>query len=146
MQSTSWETLGWIKHKLESTLQGEISITSDMQISICMQCGRPGFDPWIGKIPWRWKWSPGEGNGNLLQYSCWENPMDRGVWRTMVHRVAKSCTWLKQLSSSSSRVSERCSPELEGRTPGHSFIPSYLICYYYMPSPRGTVVQRQQHT
>ena len=28
--------------------------------------------------------SPGEGNGNPLQYSCLENPMDRGVWRTIV--------------------------------------------------------------
>ena len=33
MQSTSWETLGWMKHKLESRLWGEISITSDMQIT-----------------------------------------------------------------------------------------------------------------
>ena len=33
--------------------------------------------------------SPGEGNGNPLQYSCLENPMDRGVWRARVHRVAK---------------------------------------------------------
>ena len=33
MQSTSWETLGWRKHKLESRLPGEISITSDMQIT-----------------------------------------------------------------------------------------------------------------
>ena len=32
MQSTSWEMLGWMKHKLESTLPGEISITSDMQM------------------------------------------------------------------------------------------------------------------
>ena len=32
MQSTSWEMPGWMKHKLESRLQGEISITSDMQI------------------------------------------------------------------------------------------------------------------
>jgi len=32
---------------------------------------------------------PGEGNGNPLQYSCLENPMDRGVWRATVHRVAK---------------------------------------------------------
>ena len=32
MQSTSYEMLGWMKHKLESRLQGEISITSDMQI------------------------------------------------------------------------------------------------------------------
>ena len=34
--------------------------------------------------------SPGEGNGNLLQYSCLDNPMDRGAWRATVHRVAKS--------------------------------------------------------
>ena len=33
MQSTSWETLGWKKHKLELRLQGEISITSDMQMT-----------------------------------------------------------------------------------------------------------------
>ena len=33
MQSTSWEMLGWMKHKLESTLPGEISITSDMQMT-----------------------------------------------------------------------------------------------------------------
>ena len=32
MQSTSWETLGWMKHKLESRLLGEISITSDIQM------------------------------------------------------------------------------------------------------------------
>ena len=26
--------------------------------SVCLQCGRPGFDPWIGKVPWRRKWQP----------------------------------------------------------------------------------------
>ena len=36
--------------------------------------------------------SPGEGNGNLLQYSCLENPMDRGAWQATVHGVAKSWT------------------------------------------------------
>ena len=40
----------------------------------------------------------GEGNGNPLQYSCLENPVDRGVWWAAVHRVARSWTWLKQLS------------------------------------------------
>ena len=34
--------------------------------------------------------SPGGGNGNPLQYSCLENPMDRGVWQATVHEVAKS--------------------------------------------------------
>ena len=36
--------------------------------------------------------SSGEGNGNPVQYSCLENSMDRGVWWTMVHGVAKSRT------------------------------------------------------
>ena len=36
--------------------------------------------------------SPGEGNGNPLQYSCLENPMDRGAWWATVHGVAKSQT------------------------------------------------------
>ena len=39
--------------------------------------------------------SPGEGNGNLLQYSCLENPLDRGTWWPMVHEHAKSWTPLK---------------------------------------------------
>ena len=39
--------------------------------------------------------SPGEGNGNPLQYSCLENPIDRGAWRATVHWVAKSQTQLK---------------------------------------------------
>ena len=42
--------------------------------------------------------SPGGGNGNSLQYSCLENPMDRGAWQATVHEVAKSRTSLKQLS------------------------------------------------
>ena len=42
--------------------------------------------------------SPGGGYGNLFQYSCLENPMDRGVWWTTVHWVAKSWTQLKPLS------------------------------------------------
>ena len=41
--------------------------------------------------------SPGEGNGKPLQYSCLENPMDRGAWWATVQRVAKSRTCLKQL-------------------------------------------------
>ena len=36
--------------------------------------------------------SPGGGHGNPLQYSCLENPMDRGAWWAIVHRVAKSQT------------------------------------------------------
>ena len=41
---------------------------------------------------------PGEGNGNPLQYSCLENPVDRGAWWATVHGVTQSQTWLKRLS------------------------------------------------
>ena len=45
----------------------------------------------VGSIPASGR-SPGGGHGNLLQYSCLENPMDSGAWRATVHRVAKSWT------------------------------------------------------
>ena len=45
--------------------------------------------------------SPGGGNGNPPQYSCLENPMDKGAWQVTVHGVAQSQTWLKQLSTCS---------------------------------------------
>ena len=47
--------------------------------------GDPGSILGLGK-------SPGEGNGNPLQYSCLENSMDRGAWQTTVHRVKKDMT------------------------------------------------------
>ena len=49
--------------------------------------------------------SPGGGLGNPLQYSCLKNPMDRGAWQAMVHRVTKSLTRLKQLSTQHADVS-----------------------------------------
>ena len=45
----------------------------------------------LGSIPGSRR-SPGEGNDNPLQYSCLENPMDRGAWRAIVHGVTKSRT------------------------------------------------------
>ena len=54
----------------------------------------------VGLIPGSGR-CPG-GNGNPLQYSCLENPMDRGAWQATVHRAAKSQTWLKRFSTSSS--------------------------------------------
>ena len=47
----------------------------------------------LGSIPGLGR-SPGEGHSNPLQYSCLENPMDGGAWRTTVHGVAKSRTRL----------------------------------------------------
>ena len=42
----------------------------------------------LGSIPGSGRY-PGEGNGNPLQYSCLENPKDRGAWQATVHRVTK---------------------------------------------------------
>ena len=49
--------------------------------------GDEGLIPEMGR-------SPGEGNGNLLWYSCLEKPMDRGTWWATVHGVAECGTWL----------------------------------------------------
>ena len=49
--------------------------------------GDPGSIPGSGR-------SPGEGNGNPFQYSCPENPMERGVWQATVREIAKSQTRL----------------------------------------------------
>ena len=46
----------------------------------------------------------GEGNGTPLQCSCLENPRDRGAWWAAIYGVAQSRTWLKRLSSSSSKL------------------------------------------
>ena len=51
----------------------------------------------LGSIPESGR-SPGEGNGNPLQYSCLENPMDGGAWWAEVHGVAKSWTRLSDLT------------------------------------------------
>ena len=49
--------------------------------------------------------SPEEGYGNLLQYPCLENPMDRGTWRATVHRVTKSQTQLSGLACMQDAIS-----------------------------------------
>ena len=48
----------------------------------------------VGSIPGSGG-SHGEGHGNPLQYSCLDNPMDRGAWQAIIHRVAMSQTRLK---------------------------------------------------
>ena len=61
---------------------------SEVKASAC-NVGDLGSIPGLGR-------SPGEGNGNPLQYSCLENPMDRGAW--WATRVAKSQTWLSDFT------------------------------------------------
>ena len=72
-------------------MQGFSGGTSGQEPACQCRRQRYRFYPWVGK-------TLGGRNGNPLQYSCLENPMDRGVWETTVHRVAKSQIWLKWLS------------------------------------------------
>ena len=64
---------------------------SDGKASV-YNAGDPGSVPGPGR-------SPGERNGNPLQYYCLENPMDRGAWQATVHGVAKSWTRLSHFTS-----------------------------------------------
>ena len=59
----------------------------------------------VGSIPGSGR-SRGGGCGNPLQYSCLENPMDRGAWWAMVHRVAKSWTWLSAFARTHVRAAQ----------------------------------------
>ena len=63
---------------------------SDGKASAC-NAGDPGLIPGSGR-------SSGEGNGNPLQYSCLENPMDGGAWQATVHGVTKSRTGLSNFA------------------------------------------------
>ena len=63
---------------------------SEVKASAC-HAGDLGSIPGLGR-------SPGEGNGNPLQYSCLENPMDGGAWWATVHGVAKSQTRLSNFT------------------------------------------------
>ena len=69
---------------------GSVPGGSDSKESAC-NVGDPGWIPGLGR-------SPGEGNGNPLQYSCPENPMDWGAWWATVHWVAKNRTWLSDFA------------------------------------------------
>ena len=60
--------------------------------SQCRRCKRLGFNYWVGR-------TPGGGHGNSLQYSCLENPMDRGAWQATVYRVTHSKTRLMELTT-----------------------------------------------
>ena len=59
-----------------------------------------GLIPELGRFP-------GGGNGNPLQHSCLENPMDKGAWKVTVHRVPKSWTRTSKLNLLEAKCSDR---------------------------------------
>ena len=89
---------------------------SDGKASV-YKAGDPGSIPGLGR-------SPGEGNGNPLQYYCLENPRDRGAGQATVHGLAKSQTRLSDFTCGSAGKESVCNEgdlDLipgEGRSPG----------------------------
>ena len=79
------------KSKLDFIRNSTLISGSEDKASAC-NAGDPGSIPGSGR-------SPGEGNGNPLQYSCLENSMDREAWQAIVHGVAKSQTRLSDFTS-----------------------------------------------
>ena len=67
------------------------SLVAQMVKASAYNAGDPGSTPESGR-------SPGEGNGNPLQYSCLENLMDGGAWWAAVHGVTKSQTRLSDFT------------------------------------------------
>ena len=88
MQQTWVCSLGW-----EAPLEKEMASQGVLVVKNPPANARDARD--MGSIPGLGR-SPGVGNGNPLQYSCLENPMDRGAWWATVHSIAKNWT---QLSS-----------------------------------------------
>ena len=74
------------------------------------RCRRHGFNPSFGKTLWRRHSNPPW----QLQYSCLENPMERGAWWATVHRVAKSRTLLSDLAHTYIKQITRASSIAEG--------------------------------
>ena len=90
MQETLVQFLGqkipWRMDRLPTPVFLGFPDGSDSKESNC-NAGDLGSIPGLGR-------SPGGGHGNPLQYSCLENPMDRGAWQAAVHGVTKSQTRL----------------------------------------------------
>ena len=67
------------------------SLVSQTVKASAYKAGDPGSTPGLGR-------SPAEGNGNPLQYSCLENPMDGGAWQATIRGVTKSWTLLSDFN------------------------------------------------
>ena len=89
MQETQVQSLGW-KRKESEVAQSCPTLCDSMDYSLPRSSVHGIFQTrvleWVAIL----ERSPGKRNGNLLQYSCLENSMDRGAWWAAVYRVAKS--------------------------------------------------------
>ena len=93
IQETRFWSLGW-----EDPLEEKMATHSSILAWKIPWTDEPGGLQSMGPQRVGYNWGTLEGNGSPLQYSCLENPVDRGAWWAAVHSVAQSWTWLKRLS------------------------------------------------
>ena len=103
---------------------GQMCMYTPNSYSLALPQNPPSNAGDMGSIPGSGR-SPGEGNGNPLQYSCLENPMDKRAWWAVVHMSTQSWTWLKQLSMHAGTHSGSISSETQVAS-------SSLLCHPYV--------------
>ena len=84
-QTTTTKVQYWFWGLFPNVLYAEAEFTIKYDCSIL--CRRPGFDPWVRKIPWRREWQ-------FIPNSCLENSMDRAAWWAIVRGITESQTQL----------------------------------------------------
>jgi len=92
-----WRTVWRLLKKLKIEPPYDPTRASQVALVVKNPSASAGDISYTGSIPGLGR-SPGGGHGNPFQYSCLENPMDRGAWWVTVHRVSKGQTLLKCLS------------------------------------------------
>ena len=97
LQSMGSQRVGhdWVTKQKQQRYRGFLGVS--VVKNLPANAGDMGLIPWSGRYP-------EEGNGNTLRYPCLGNSMDRRVWQTTVHSVAKSWTRLKRLNNNKIKV------------------------------------------
>ena len=88
--------------------------------------GDAGLTPGVGR-------SPGRGHGNTLQYSCQENPTERGAWRAKVHGVRRVGRLSTQARGNTDGTRAPCSPSRASQPLGYQGIPQSFLDFLKLP-------------
>ena len=99
-----------------------------------------GFDSWVEKILWRRKWQP-------LQYSCLENPMDRGAWQATAEEFTKDQTQPSNETAAAAKLLQSCPTlcdPMDHPPPGssvHGILQARILEWLPFPSPEDLPTQ-----
>ena len=114
------------------------------RLSVCLQCGRPRFDPWVGKIPWRRKWQstpvllPGKSHGkrSLVGYSPWgRKELDTTEWlylKKVLYLFVILINFLSFWADGNGTVTQSPDPHWHNNQTVSIFLPILLAWFTYM--------------